>query len=257
MRTLTLPRISRMYYRAVYVHGIRGLIRMAQRWWTRRTWPEDTFDRDFGVTTTGGDAGRDLHLGDPSHAIYGSRSQPSSAQGFHALLAAQSLDHPTLTFIDVGCGKGRVLMLASLYPFRRILGVEYGRNLVDAARANLATWAHPDQQCRDIAVAWSDATTFDFPPAPSVIYLFNPFERCVMDRFVRHLEDSIRAHPRPVTVLYQNPVHADAFEHSTLFACVERRPHAHIYRAHPRSLKRRRDPAPVAASSTASGCGYV
>ena len=217
-------RLTRMYHRAIYVHGVTGIVQMAHRWWIRRTWqaPEDDFDRQFGVITDGGDAGADLHLADPSHAIYGSRSQPSAAQNVHHVLTAHPFDYPNLTFVDVGCGKGRALLVASLYPFRRIVGVEYGKNLVTAAERNLTRWAHPEQRCRDLSVAWADATAYDFPLEPLLIYLFNPFERPVMDRFVRHLDASLRAHPRPCTVIYQNPVHAEAWEHSG-FVCVERR----------------------------------
>ena len=210
-----MQRVARMYHRAVHVHGVRGLAQIARRMWVRRD--IDTFDREHGVVTLGGDAGADLQLADPSHAIFGSRSQPSTARGVHAILTAQPLDYPNLTFIDVGCGKGRVVLLASLYPFRRVIGVEYGRNLVEAAQANLVRWAHPEQRCRDLSVVWADATIYEFPNEPLLIYLFNPFERPVMDRFVAHLEQSMRDHPRPCTVLYQNPMHVEAWEQSAVF----------------------------------------
>ena len=214
-------RLTRMYHRAIYVHGVTGLLQIARRWWIRRTWEDtDTFDREYGVETTGGDAAADLALADPRHAIYGSRSQPSSASAAQQLLAAHA--DPDRTFIDVGCGKGRVVLLASLYPFRRIIGVDYGKNLVETAQRNLARWRHPDQRCRDLSIAWADATVYEFPAEPLLIYLFNPFERPVMDRFVRHLDASLRAHPRPCTVIYQNPVHAEAWEHSR-FVCADRR----------------------------------
>src|SRR5262245_26630835 len=60
-------------------------------------------------------------------------------------------------FADFGCGKGRVLYLASRYPFRRIVGIDLSprmaadarRNLreqprVQIVEANAADWPIPD-----------------------------------------------------------------------------------------------------------------
>src|SRR5438105_11506431 len=56
---------------------------------------------------------------------------------FAAALDAIDLDLSRLTFIDLGCGKGRALMLAAEHPFRRIIGVEFAEPLVATARANI------------------------------------------------------------------------------------------------------------------------
>ena len=49
------------------------------------------------------------------------------------------VDHREFSFVDYGSGKGRVLMLAAAYPFRRILGVEFSESLDRVARDNIAT----------------------------------------------------------------------------------------------------------------------
>src|SRR6476646_1262783 len=45
------------------------------------------------------------------------------------------------TFIDLGCGKGRVLLMASDYPFQKIVGVEFMPDLVGAAQKNIAGYS--------------------------------------------------------------------------------------------------------------------
>lgn len=78
-------------------------------------------------------------------------------------------------FVDLGSGKGKALMLAANYPFREIIGVELSPRLHAIAQSNL-------QKIGDsrIRVYCEDARSFLFP-SPSVIYLYNPFERPVSD----------------------------------------------------------------------------
>jgi hypothetical protein len=50
-----------------------------------------------------------------------------------------------------------------------------------------------------------DATAFDPPREPLVIYSFNPFGKKIMQRFVERLVASLRAHPRDCYFIYLNP----------------------------------------------------
>ena len=52
-------------------------------------------------------------------------------------MARLDVDHSEFTFVDYGLGKGRVLMLATEYPFKRIVGVEFSESLDRTARQNL------------------------------------------------------------------------------------------------------------------------
>ena len=74
------------------------------------------------------------------------------------------------TFVDIGCGKGRALLLAEEYPFRKIIGVEFSRRLAKIAAANAAKSARSASQ-------WFTPTpaNFNFPPEPLVVFLYNPF----------------------------------------------------------------------------------
>ena len=114
------------------------------------------------------------------------------------------------TFIDFGSGRGRMLLIAAERPFRRVLGVEYSRELHEAAVANIA--------CRGLShrveSVHADAADVQIPPGPCVLYLYNPFDDAVLQRVVRNIEDAYRLEPRPIYVLYFNAVHADVLEKS-------------------------------------------
>src|ERR1039458_2883444 len=50
--------------------------------------------------------------------------------------------HPisSYTFIDVGAGKGRGLLVASEFRFRKVVGIELNPSLATIARQNVAHW---------------------------------------------------------------------------------------------------------------------
>jgi SAM-dependent methyltransferase len=67
-----------------------------------------------------------------THAVDYAGSQPSVLR----LALKDLLPLDTYTFIDLGCGKGRALLVASEFPFRAIIGVELSSRLAEIARRN-------------------------------------------------------------------------------------------------------------------------
>lgn len=181
----------------------------------RQRYGDADYDWDYRVNTTSGAVGwRDRLLG-----MFHSAYQPTEPAAFHEMLDGlqQSLqqtpnpDQTTLnfrdfTFLDLGSGKGRTLLMASDYPFRRILGVELLPSLHQIAQQNLRQYKSESQKCFALEAICADATAFPFPEDPLVVYLFNPFPESGMRRVFVNLEQTLRAHPRPVYVLYHNPL---------------------------------------------------
>jgi len=112
----------------------------------------------------------------------------------------------SFTFIDLGSGKGRTLLMASSYPFTRIIVVELLPELHQAAQENLASYKSESQKCRGLESICADAIDFTFPPDPTVLYLFNPLPEAGLRRVIANLEKSLEQNPRPVYVLYHNPL---------------------------------------------------
>ena len=122
-----------------------------------------------------------------------------------------------LVFVDLGSGKGRVLVYASGRWFHRIIGVEFAAELHSVASENIERGRHPRQRCADIEVVHGDAVEFEIPDDPCVFFLFNPFERPVLEQVVDNIRVSFERNPRPMYVLYHNPVFAKAFDEIDLF----------------------------------------
>jgi tRNA1(Val) A37 N6-methylase TrmN6 len=121
-------------------------------------------------------------------------------------------DVSNYTFIDIGSGKGRMLLLAAELPFRRIIGVEFASDLDALARRNVKTYRNAKQACFQIEPVHTDATQFEFPPEPLLIYLFYPFKQSVMEPVMQNLNRSLAEHPRDLILLYRNPVLSNVVE---------------------------------------------
>jgi SAM-dependent methyltransferase len=172
----------------------------------RQRYGDADYDWDHRVNTTSAAVGwRDRLLG-AFHSAY----QPTDPAGFRKMLDALAghthLHFSDFTFLDLGSGKGRTLLMASDYPFRRILGVELLPALHHIAQENLRAYRNESQRCFVLESLCADATTFPFPEEPLVVYLFNPFGESGLRRVVANLEQSLRDNPRPLYVLYYNPL---------------------------------------------------
>jgi SAM-dependent methyltransferase len=162
------------------------------------------YDWQYRVNTTSGAVGwRDRLLG-----VFHSAYQPTEPEAFHEMLQTlpAHLNLHDFTFIDLGSGKGRALLMASDYPFRLIVGVELLPALQHIARQNLAQYQSPSQKCFALESVCADATNYTFHNTPLLIYLFNPFPEAVLRRVLQNLSESLRSHPRPACLLYYNPV---------------------------------------------------
>jgi SAM-dependent methyltransferase len=172
----------------------------------RQRYGDADYDWDHRVNTTSAAVGwRDRLLG-----VFHSPYQPTESVLFHEMIAALRehvhLDLSEFVFVDLGSGKGRTLLMASDYPFRRIVGVELLPALHQIAKENLSGYRSESQKCFAIEAVCGDATEFAFPCEATVLYLFNPFPEAGMRRVIGNLETSLQAHPRAVYVLYHNPL---------------------------------------------------
>jgi hypothetical protein len=122
---------------------------------------------------------------------------------FEQIMQAIAVDFSQFTFIDLGSGKGRVLLMASDYPFQRIVGVEFMLDLHRAAQKNSAGYSSTRRQCQQIEAVCMDARDFQYPLEPIVVYLFNPFSEATFAQVLENLRRSIEQAPRPFYIAYR------------------------------------------------------
>jgi SAM-dependent methyltransferase len=176
-----------------------------------------SFDRRFGTDTAGRVAPEQLGIADGVAREQAILYLPSPERVTRWMLANAGIDHRDYTFVDMGCGKGRVILVAATYPFQRVVGVEISAPLAKIARANIDRFQPPTRKCRNVEVHTVDATRFAFPETNLLIHFYHPFEPPLLNAVLEQLQRSIDARPRKVVIAYL--LYADALESvETVFA---------------------------------------
>src|SRR5437868_2732795 len=101
-------------------------------------------------------------------------------------------------FIDVGCGKGKVLLMASRYDFKKLRGIEFDRNLCKVARENIVIFRRKTRVSIDIEVVEADVLEYEMTGEENVFYLYNPFDGVILDQFLENVESSLLTKPRKI-----------------------------------------------------------
>lgn len=197
----------------------------------RRTAPPDDFDRTYGTDTA-------ESLTPAEAAITGDAARhawtytPIASDDFHRMMADLGLSPEAFaayTFIDIGSGKGRAVLLAATYPFQRVVGVEMSALLHQAALQNAAHFQARCPEAPPMDFYCQDATTFAWPETPLVLYFFHPFDTTIMARVSAHLRQTVQRLPRPIVLLYNHGVNLEPYPHALLslggvLRCLVERP---------------------------------
>ncbi|MCW3463441.1 class I SAM-dependent methyltransferase [Chitinophaga nivalis] len=107
-------------------------------------------------------------------------------------------------FLDVGCGKGRVLAMAAAYGFKEIAGFDFSARLCRDAMA-IGTVLRTQYPDLSLTITCMNARYYDIPETVGVIFLFNPFDAEVTTAFIGKVAESLERQPRPLKILYANP----------------------------------------------------
>jgi SAM-dependent methyltransferase len=162
----------------------------------------EPFDEALGVRTSGIVWLTNFRS---SNFHQGVRYEPCSPAKCIWGIENSGIDPKEFGFIDVGCGKGRPLIIANQYNFAELIGVEYSPKLCRIARANL--------QKLDISarVICQDAAQFQFPERDVFVFFYHPFESVVLHKVL----DNLRA-ARRVVVCYEGAGRKTVGQHGWL-----------------------------------------
>ena len=176
-----------------------------------RWYLDGAFDRRYGTTTSMviSLASLDISIENVQHGVY---YEPTPTAVFRYIMRKLPIAHPEFTFCDLGSGLGRTLLLASTYPFRAIVGVEFSETLHRMAEENIRVYRSRRQRCFAIRSVCMDAAVYPIPDEATVFFLYNPFRPPVMRRVVANIRESLDRKPRRVFVVYYNPLSAHVIE---------------------------------------------
>jgi SAM-dependent methyltransferase len=188
--------------------NLRGRPRLLPGLSVRDGYMPHPFDLKYGVRTSGLIAGRYLDSGHRndrhSTAYYG--VAPSV---FERLLVQWRRTNPTaaieeFTFVDLGAGMGRAVLLASQHRFREVVGVELHPTLARIAQKNLVRWRIDGRANTPMRIVCGDAAEFEFPAGPCLAFMFNPFAAPVLRRILSACRKTFSNRTGQFDILYIN-----------------------------------------------------
>jgi len=142
------------------------------------------------------------------HAHGYSGSQPGVMRKVFAMLpgAAQC------SFLDLGCGKGRPLLVATEFPFKDIVGVELSSAFAQIARSNAERIANDYTGRRRARIEVGDATEYPIPSGDVVLFMYNPFGEVMIRKVAARVHTALSLEARRMFVVYINPKFAECFD---------------------------------------------
>ncbi len=125
------------------------------------------------------------------------------------------------SFIDIGCGKGRVLLIAAEYGFEEVKGIEFSANLSAIANENISKYKTKTRSQAHFDVITIDAADYKFNDIEDVFFLFNPFDEVILKKVLDNICESLKEHNRSVWMIYANAVHRELIEKTMKIVSVE------------------------------------
>ena len=185
-----------------------------------RSAPRSEFDVAHGVETDGEFDDwtylSDLDIASPNW-IHGNNYCGIEPERFAAVMASVALRHEDFVFIDFGSGMGRALLMASEFPFRKVVGIEFSPELHTVATRNIRNYRRGANGCSSVESVCVDILNFVLPPEPSVLFLFDPCDDVLFPRILANIRDSLNQHPRPLHLIYVAPGKKEALLDATDF----------------------------------------
>ena len=117
-------------------------------------------------------------------------------------------------FVDIGCGKGRVICCAAKLGVQKSIGIELDENLVSCAKHNALKLRGLHSP---IDIFHVSAEDFDYDSI-TLFYMFNPFNGNILQTVLSKIHESWIENPRRIRIAYVNPVYDNLiFNHNWLY----------------------------------------
>jgi len=120
-------------------------------------------------------------------------------------------------FVDIGAGKGRVVLIAAQYGFRKVVGVEFSAALCAIARENVKSFSAKKSGLSPMEIVEADATLHHLNADDCILFMYNPFHEGVMKKFMDNVQRSLQENPRKLWLIYNDPLHHPVISKSGIF----------------------------------------
>lgn len=122
------------------------------------------------------------------------------------LFRALGIEHGKV-LVDLGCGKGRVLLVASEFGFREVRGIEFSPLSCNIARKNCLIYKAKTKTVTDFTIIESDVIDYKIRDDEDIFYLYHPFNAIILKQVLLNISESLKVKKRKVKIIYCNPVY--------------------------------------------------
>jgi hypothetical protein len=144
--------------------------------------------------------------------IHAMRYEASNPEFFRKLFKDLKWNFEESIFVDFGCGKGASLVFASGYRFKKLIGVEFSKQLAESASENIRKHCEAIGRPIDYDIINTDAGTYEIPHNADCFYFFNPFDAFMLAKVLHNIVKSVEMNYRKVLIVYMNAVHSAVFD---------------------------------------------
>lgn len=102
-------------------------------------------------------------------------------------------------FMDIGCGKGQILLMAAMSEMFKIGGIEWNGEIAEICRSNMKELDVPAE------IITGDATEYKEIDEYSIFFLYNPFGESAVRRVINNILESPKRRNRDIFLVYGNP----------------------------------------------------
>ena len=179
------------------VETFKALVRYA----LRSKIADSSYDRRNSTDTASRIENEQLEMSDPEAQNHATCYRTASERFIGYLISHLGINYQEYDFVDVGCGKGRVLLVASSFPFRSICGIELSQPAFEIAKKNIRTYRCADQKCFNIHIRNVDARYYEPSIANTVYYFFEPFDIVILTAVLAKLSSKLRGQGKAIYVV--------------------------------------------------------
>lgn len=130
--------------------------------------------------------------------------EPAPVNAILDILNVLMRSYEKYTFVDLGSGMGRVILLASQFNFQRVVGVEFATEFHQQAIENLRRYPRQKMRCQLVECQCIDAKLYDIPQTNAVLFMFNPFKPELFRLVINQIVESYVCNPRDILLVTLN-----------------------------------------------------
>ena len=115
-------------------------------------------------------------------------------------------------FIDIGSGKGRVLLIAAEFGIKEVRGIEFSPVLCKIAEKNISIYKEKTKSKTAFKIINFDAGEYVFLDDGYVYFMYNPFDEFILKKVLQHISESLVRNKRKILIIYAYPVNRKLIE---------------------------------------------